>query len=86
MLLLIDSTTKCWQGAKCNEIGDNIAAPVNNYTGISIKNVYCNFHGLNTNSFIRTANNSVLLNEIILDDVNITNTPPVTAYSPNCKD
>ncbi|HBM7655299.1 TPA: hypothetical protein LZ308_001757 [Enterobacter cloacae subsp. cloacae] len=69
-------------GQNVIEIGDNIAAPVNNYTGISIKNVYCNFHGLNTNSFIRTANNSVLLNEIILDDVNITNTPPVTAYIP----
>ncbi len=69
-------------GQNVIEIGDDTAAPVNNYTGISIKNVYCNFHGLNTNSFIRTANSSVVLNEIILDDVNITNTPPVTAYIP----
>ncbi|HEG1905444.1 TPA: hypothetical protein SCR94_004967, partial [Enterobacter cloacae] len=59
------------------EIGDDddSGAPSNNYTGIVIRNVYSNFHSINTNTFIRMANNSVLLNEIDIDGVNITNLP-----------
>lgn len=69
-------------GQNVIEIGDDDVAPVNNFTGIIVKNVYSNFHGFNNNAFIRTANAAVVLNEFLLDDINITNTPPVTGYVP----
>ncbi|RXW28981.1 hypothetical protein DM877_11285 [Enterobacter cloacae] len=69
-------------GQSVIEFGDDVAAPNNTFTGNTINNVYCNFHGFNTNSFIKTANASVLFNELFIDEVNITNTPAVTAYVP----
>ncbi|WP_439412777.1 hypothetical protein [Enterobacter ludwigii] len=58
------------------QIGDDVAKDGSNvFNGIVIQNVYSNFHGRNTNKFITVGNSQVILNEVKVDDLFISNIP-----------
>ncbi|WP_223271286.1 hypothetical protein [Buttiauxella sp. B2] len=65
------------------QIGDDVARLGSNvYNGIVIQNVYSNFHGRNTNKFITVGNSEVLLNEIRVDELFISNIPTTGFIQP----
>lgn len=65
------------------QLGDNTASDGHNVISeILIKNVYANYHALNTNRFIVPGNTSVLMNRLEVDRVYISNTPSTGFIQP----
>ncbi|MEW5560599.1 hypothetical protein AB1287_10170 [Enterobacter asburiae] len=65
------------------QIGDDVARVGSNvFNGIVIQNVYSNFHGRNTNKFITVGNSQVLLNEVRVDELFISNIPTTGFIQP----
>lgn len=56
-------------------LGDQVAAPNNTISLVGIRNLYSNVHGFDNNAVVTVGNSSVVVNELTVDRVYVSNLP-----------